>query len=328
MRHPGSFGVRRSPRAVSLERPVGSAWLEALLAQAERGDPDTPRQPPGPTVPDWASNAVNSAVGQIAGQPSLGDMQTAFAERAARGVSMTPAAMMQQQRLAGGIDEALDWVRPLALADLGVAGAAGRAMIPIPGGLAPGAAPAAGAARKAGGGIAGALSQLLSRGADEAVSAAAPVVRETTEAARRSYPPGGATWEEFLGEGGQLGVASMKVVRVGQFDVIVKVQDAPTGWKKFDPSLDLSPKGDIKIDWQLAPDASASKPAPGEVRESLRLLGELTESIRDEGFNVWATPLTPRHDRLYQRFGMRPMDSRPAVSGRALVLPGNWGGAG
>ena len=328
MRHPGSFGVRRSPRAVSLERPVGSAWLEALLAQAERGDPDTPRQPPGPTVPDWASNAVNSTLGGILGQGSLAGQQRAAAEWAAPALSLpTPGGAMRNEGAADVIDTALNWVRPLALADVGVAGSAGSMMFPFPG-LTPGAAPAAGAARKAGGGIAGALSQLLSRGADEAVSAAAPVVRETTEAARRSYPPGGATWEEFLGEGGQLGVASMKVVRVGQFDVIVKVQDAPTGWKKFDPSLDLSPKGDIKIDWQLAPDASASKPAPGEVRESLRLLGELTESIRDEGFNVWATPATPMHDKLYQRFGMRPMDSRPAVSGRALVLPGNWGGAG
>jgi len=180
-RHPGTFGVQRPNRSVS----VGQAWADALLARAQQGNPGVGGRP-DLQVPGWASNAVNSAVGQIAGQPSLGDMQTAFAEQAAQGVSMTPAAIMQQQRLAGGIDEALDWVRPLALADLGVAGAAGRAMIPIPGALAPGAAPAARTTRRVGGGIAGALRQLLGRGADEAVSAVAPVVRETTEAAGRT----------------------------------------------------------------------------------------------------------------------------------------------
>ena len=187
-RVPGGFGVND---AMGVQRPdrsvsMGQAWADALLARARQEEQYRPVQEP---APNWVSNVTNSAVGQILGQPSMGDMQTAFAERAAQGVSMTPAAMMQQQRLAGGIDEALDWVRPLALADLGVAGAAGRAMIPIPGGLAPGAAPAARTARRAGGGIAGALRQLLSRGGDEAVSAVAPVVRETTEAAGRASRP-------------------------------------------------------------------------------------------------------------------------------------------
>ena len=163
-RIPGGFGinedtgVRRRDRSVSM----GQAWAEALLERAQQGNPGVGGRP-DPQVPDWVSNVTNSAAGQILGQPDLASQEAAFSEWAAQGASMTPAAMMQQQRLAGGIDEALDWVRPLALADLGVAGAAGRAMIPIPGGLAPGAAPAARSARRAGVGISGALRPLLRR---------------------------------------------------------------------------------------------------------------------------------------------------------------------
>ena len=182
-RHPGSVGIGSRPnRSVSM----GQAWADALLARTRQEEQYRPVQEP---APDRVSNVTNSTAGQILGQPDLASMEAAFSQWAAQGASMTPYAMMQQQKLAGGIDEALDWVRPLALADLGVAGAAGSGMIPIPGALAPGAAPAARTVRRAGGGIAGALGRLLGRGGDEAVSAVAPVVRETTEAAGRASRP-------------------------------------------------------------------------------------------------------------------------------------------
>ena len=179
-RHPGTFGLRRPDRSVS----VGQAWAEALLERAKKGNPGVGGRP-DPQVPGWASNAVNSTLGGILGRGSLPETQRAAAEWAAQGLSLpTPGGAMRQEGTVNAIDTALNLVRPLALADVGVAGAAGSMMFPFPG-LAPGAAPAVGAARKAGGGIAGALSGLLGRGADEAVSAAAPVVRETTEAAGR-----------------------------------------------------------------------------------------------------------------------------------------------
>ena len=186
-RVPGGFGinnvmgVQRPNRSVS----VGQAWADALLARAQQGNPGVGGRP-DPQVPGWASNIANSTAGQILGQPDLASQEAAFSGWIAQGASATPAAMMQQQRLAGGIDKVLDWVRPLALADFGVKGTTGSTMIPIPGGFAPGAAPAARTARKTGGGIAGALSQLLGRGGDEAVSAAAPAVREAVPVAQRT----------------------------------------------------------------------------------------------------------------------------------------------
>ena len=172
-RHPGTFGVRRPNRSVS----VGQAWADALLARAQQGNPGVGGRPDS-QVPGWASNAVNSTLGGIMGQGSLPEMQRAAAEWAAPALSLpTPGGAMRNEGAADTLNTIMDLMRPVALADVGVAGAAGGMMFPMPG-LAPGAAPAAGAARKAGGGIADALRQLLSRGGDEAVSAAAPVVRE------------------------------------------------------------------------------------------------------------------------------------------------------
>jgi len=128
----------------------------------------------------------------------------------------------------------------------------------------------------------------------------------------------GETWEEYL-----YTPISTRSAVVGKFDVTI----TPTNIGGTAPSLNLSPKGDIKMSWVVARQPEgASELTIGEVRESLRLVGELAESIRNEGFNIWANPATPTHDRLYQRFGMQPIDPQaPAGSGRPLVLPGRHG---
>lgn len=174
-RHPGTFGLKRPVRSVSM----GQAWADALLARAQQGNPGVGGRPDS-QVPGWASNAVNSTLGGILGQGSLPETQRAAAEWAAQGLSLpTPGGAMRQEGTVNAIDTALNLVRPLALADVGVAGAAGSMMFPFPG-LAPGAAPAARTARRAGGGIAGALRQLLSRGGDEAALRGADEAVEAT----------------------------------------------------------------------------------------------------------------------------------------------------
>mgnify|MGYP003676719549 CR=1 FL=1 len=171
-RHPGTFGLRRPDRSVSLERPLQNASTDTRLRGSGRPSSDS-------SIPDWALNIVNSTLGSILGRGSLPETQRAAAEWAAQGLSLpTPGGAMRQEGTVNAIDTALNLVRPLALADVGVAGAAGSMMFPFPG-LAPGAAPAVGAARKAGGGIAGALSGLLGRGGDEAARAGDDLIGET-----------------------------------------------------------------------------------------------------------------------------------------------------
>ena len=169
-RHPGTFGLRRPDRSVSLERPLQNASTDTRLRGSGRPSSDS-------SIPDWALNIVNSTLGSILGRGSLPETQRAAAEWAAPALSLpTPGGAMRQEGTVNAIDTALNLVRPLALADVGVAGAAGSMMFPFPG-LAPGAAPAVGAARKAGGGIAGALSGLLGRGGDEAADVAGGVMK-------------------------------------------------------------------------------------------------------------------------------------------------------
>lgn len=89
--------------------------------------------------------------------------------------------------------------------------------------------------------------------------------------------------------------------------------------------LNLSPEGDVYMDFEVHPEANASEMTAGEVRESLRLVGEIAESLQDEGLNVMASPMSPQHERLYRQFGMVPLyeEVGELTTGmEPLVLPG------
>ena len=163
-RHPGTFGVRRPNRSVS----VGQAWADALLARAQQGNPGVGGRP-DPQVPGWASNMANSTLGGILGQGSLPEMQRAAADRAAPAMLLpTPGGRMNQPKVSSALDRAIDLLRPLALSDLGVGGAAGMTMLPFPG---------LGVADDAVKGGKGVLRRLAS-GADEAVDAVSTGFRQ------------------------------------------------------------------------------------------------------------------------------------------------------
>ena len=182
------LGVRRPDRSVSMNDAYDDAVNTLLAWMTPLPDGRAGGGIPEPS-PDWMSDIVNSPLGGILGQGSLPETQRAASEWAAQQLSLpTPGGAMRQERIADVINTALEWIRPLALADVGVEGSPGSMMFPFPA-HAPGAA---GAARKARGAAGGWLRRALARlagGGDEAVSAVAPVVRETAEAAGRTSRP-------------------------------------------------------------------------------------------------------------------------------------------
>ena len=131
------------------------------------------------------------------------------------------------------------------------------------------------------------------------------------------------SWEELLSSGPYVET----VVQAGKFDVTLQLDDIREVWGEAGTAegLHLSPKGDVRLNFEVHPEANASEMTPGEVRESLRLVGEIAESLQDEGFNVMANPMSPQHGRLYRQFGMVPQyeeDSQLRDGLDPLVLPG------
>jgi hypothetical protein len=139
------------------------------------------------------------------------------------------------------------------------------------------------------------------------------------------------SWEELLDSkpGGTM-------VQAGMFDVfIIRGDGSEYGdirrfyHEELDPRLNPSPAGSVQMDFEVHKDAVAAEMTPGQVRESLRLVGGIAESIRDEGLNVVAQPASPQHARLYRQFGMRPAygtEEERSIMGETglepLVLPG------
>jgi len=212
--------------------------------------------------------------------------------------------MIGPQEAAKGLNFLKDALLPLMAGDIGLAGVAGLGPfdpLPIPGGkiVAKGADVAKGAGRA----IRGAVG-----GADEAVEAAARVVR----------PEGG--WAKWLLEqpGGRV-----EELNVGGLSVRMSIsQPHPTHTRYIGPeghiSRELSDVGDVTISWKAFNQLESGLTA-GEIRGGMREIGELVQSLADEGFNIWASAATPGLGRIYRNFGFKP-EKAGNLTGRHVLL--------
>jgi len=157
------------------------------------------------------------------------------------------------------------------------------------------------------------------QGADEAVDVvkqvdtlksqpASGVVRETGEAAEAMG------WGKWLtqqpGEQANVPVGGLRLIMGHETTTYVP--------RRLARQNVLSDGGNITIGWV----PSRGDLTPGEVRSSLRELENIVGSMVDEGFNIWASPASPRLARLYQGVGFRPASGKAGDLEGLHYLPG------